>query len=433
MEQLQLDHLQRSMQIVGGNSNEAADYQNQINDIRLKQKKEAIQNELDEETLLYERQQSELKEAYASGNDENLRTEAAYNEAMEQLTILHLQRVLQIAGLNAEERKKIESQLLDFKIKCIQEEEEIRNKKDQEDQKRKDDLTKKDKQRLEQQTQQYRKYGEQIGEVLGQVISNQANALQSFADTMIDLLFDVLSQLIEIEIAKATGVAVGAVARASAESFAQPDSVATFGASGAARAAILSGLIMGALAAAKSTLKGLINRKGSSGSSSDSSDSDAEKTATVKVSQWAAGRYDVIGQNDGRLYRDIPFIGPASTGVVQRTSLVSENGAELIVNAEDLQRLQKHINYPLVLQAINDARTNQVPQRDSGNYNRLDKDIPSAGVSSGGTINLDQFLRELKDIIGALQYIKAYITFRDIEDAQKRDKKSKEPFTRKEK
>lgn len=35
---------------------------------------------------------------------------------------MHLQRSLEIAGLDADARKSIEEQLLDFKMKCIQEE-----------------------------------------------------------------------------------------------------------------------------------------------------------------------------------------------------------------------------------------------------------------------------------------------------------------------
>ena len=49
-----------------------------------------------------------------SGKDENLKTEKEYNEAMEHLTIMHLERVLKIANLDADQRRTIEQQLLDF-------------------------------------------------------------------------------------------------------------------------------------------------------------------------------------------------------------------------------------------------------------------------------------------------------------------------------
>lgn len=431
MECLELEHQQRIIKIAGSKSKEGIEAQNRINDLRIKQQKEYISRQLEEEKQTYERQQADLKQIYVSGNDENLKTEKDYNEAMEQLTIMHLQRVLQIANLDTEQRRAIEKQLLDFKVKCLQDEEAERKKYQDKEQKKKDALAKREKQRLQEQAQQYRQYGEQIGETIGQMLTYQEDALQNFADAMIDILFDVLSQMIDIEIAKATGVAVGAVARASAESFAQPDSVLTFGASGAARAAVLSGLIMGALAAAKSALKGLIHK---GGSSSGSGDTDSQKTAQVVVKQWASGRYDVIGQDDGKTYRDIPYIGDAPTGIVHRTSLVSENGAELIINAKDLARLQHHINYPVVVQAIQDARIGRVSQRAAGNYESLHQPIgTSSGISNNETSNkaLESVVQELKLVISALKNLKAYVVLRDLQEAKDLDAKSKEPFTRK--
>lgn len=270
---------------------------------------------------------------------------------------------------------------------------------------------------------------------MGNLISGQENAMQGFADTMIDIVFDILGKIVEAEIVKATATATGAVARSTAEAMAMPDSVATFGASGAARAAILSGLIMAALATAKTALKGLVGGKHSSDSSSDSGSTptDAPKRATVSVSQWASGRYDVIGEDDGKSYRDIPYIGNAPTGIVRRTSLISENGAELIINAEDLVRLQKHVNYPLVLSAIEDARTGHISQRASGNYSIIDKNIPDSqektntGYSSSES---ERLIKEIGMLINTLKNLKVYVSLRDIRKAQELDEKSKKPFTR---
>ncbi len=429
LERLQLEHLARSMEIVGATTKEGLEYQNQINDIKIKQRIAQVEKETANEKILFENQQAELKTLYASGQDENLNTEKAYNEAMEQLTIMHLQRMLSIAGLDSEQQRAIAQQLLDFKVKCMQDEEKERIKLTEKDQKKKEELKERDKQRLQRQAEQYRQYGEQIGETVGMILSNQENAMESFADTMIDILFDILSQMIDIEIAKATGVAVGAVARASAESFAQPDSVLTFGASGAARAAVLSGLIMGALATAKSALKGLIKR---GSSSSDSGESSSEvspsKSATVRVTQWATGRYDVIGEDDHKKYNDVPFIGPAPTGIVRRTALVSETGSELIVNTEDLMRLQQHVNYPLVLQAINDARSGRVPQRAEGNYSGLDSFNPEFPANDS---EISALIAQIKSLMISLKNLRAYVLLRDIKDAEDIDQKSNKPFTRK--
>lgn len=431
MQRLELEHLQRTIRITGAKSQDGMDAQNQMNDIKLQQRKAQIQKSIDDEKILYENQQNDLKQVYSSGNDVNLRTEAAYNDAMEQLTIMHLQRTLEIAGLNADQRRAIEQQLLDFKVKCMQDEEKEQKKLIDAADKKKEDSKKREQQRLQQQAEQYRQYGQQIGDTVGQVISGQEDAMQSFADTMIDILFDILSQMIDIEIAKATGVAVGAVSRSAAESFAQPDSVATFGATGAVRAAVLSGLIMGALATAKSALKGLIH-KGSS-SSSTSNNAETTKTATVQVSQWASGRYDVVGATDKKHYNDIPYIGPAPTGIVQRTSLISENGSELIINSEDLSRLQQHINYPLVIQAINDARRgHQVQQRAEGNYTQVAtaEQVTQPSSSESYSTEIQSLIAELKQLMITLKSLKAYVVLRDIKDAQELNDKSTKPFTR---
>ena len=191
---------------------------------------------------------------------------------------------------------------------------------------------------------------------------------------------------------------------------------------------------MAAIATAKSALKGMVSGKHSSGTSdSDTSSTDAPKRATVSVSQWASGRYDVIGKDDGKNYQDIPYIGAAQTGIVRHTSLVSENGAELIINAEDLSRLQKHINYPLVLNAIEDARKGHVPQRASGNYAAIDTPVRNnqeIHETDTSATELDKLIKEIGMLINTLKNLKAYVSLRDIRNAEELDEKSKKPFTR---
>lgn len=433
MECLKLEYLQRSLRIAGASSKEGIEFQNQINDLKLQQQKEQIQKQIDAEKEEYERQQEDLKTLYASGKDENLNTEAAYNEALEQLNIMHLERMLSIAGLNADQRKQVEKQLLDFKVKCMKEEQEAHAKAKEAEQRKTEAQTRKEQQQYQERLQTYKRYGSELGSTMGSLIAGQENAMQGFADTMIDIVFDILGQIIEAEIIKATATATGAVARASAEAMAMPDSVASFGASGAVRAAILTGLIMAALATAKSALKGMVSGKHSSNSSSSETAAEAPKRATVSVSQWASGRYDVIGKEDGKTYRDIPYIGPAPTGIVQRTSLVSENGAELIINAEDLARLQKHINYPLVLSAIEDARTGHVSQRASGNYSAIGndvRDVQEPTKEEPASSENEKLIKEIGTLINTLKNLKAYVSLRDIRNAEELDAKSKKPFTR---
>ena len=433
MECLQMEYLERSLKVTGTKSKEGIEIQNQINDLKLKMQKEHTQELIDQEKIDYERQQQELKELYASGKDENLNSEAAYNDAMEQLTVMHLERMLSLAGLNAEQRKQVEKQLLDFKVKCLKEEQAAHAKAKEAEQKKTEAQTKKEQQQYQERINTYKQYGSELGSAVGNLISGQENAMQGFADTMIDIIFDVLGKIINAEIIKATATATGAVARSTAEAMAMPDSVATFGASGAARAAILSGLIMAALATAKSTLKGLVGGKHSSSSSNDTDSTDSTKRATVSVSQWASGRYDVIGEDDGKNYRNVPYIGSSPTGIVRRTSLISENGAELIINAEDLARLQKHINYPLIVDAIEDARSGHVPQRASGNYSAVDnynENSKEAGKAALSATELEGLIKEIARLTSTLKTLKAYVTLRDIHKAEELDEKTKKPFTR---
>ncbi len=433
LECLQMEHLENSLKITGTKSKEGIEIQNQINDLKLKMQKEHTQELIDQEKVDYERQQQELKELYASGKDQNLNSEAAYNDAMEQLTVMHLERMLSLAGLNAEQRKQVEKQLLDFKVKCLKEEQAAHAKAKEAEQKKTEAQTKKEQQQYQERINTYKQYGSELGSAVGNLISGQENAMQGFADTMIDIIFDVLGKIINAEIIKATATATSAVARSTAEAMAMPDSVATFGASGAARAAILSGLIMAALATAKSTLKGLVGGKHSSSSSNDTDSTDSTKRATVSVSQWASGRYDVIGEDDGKNYRNVPYIGSSPTGIVRRTSLISENGAELIINAEDLARLQKHINYPLIVDAIEDARSGHVPQRASGNYSAVDnynENSKEAGKAALSATELEGLIKEIARLTSTLKTLKAYVTLRDIHKAEELDEKTKKPFTR---
>lgn len=429
MECLKIEYLERSLKIAGSKSKEGIEFQNQINDLKLQQQKQHAQKMLDEEKADYERQQLDLKTLYASGNDQNLNSEAAYNDAMEQLAIMHLERMLSIAGLNAEQRKQVEKQLLDFKVKCMKEEQAAHAKaKDAELQKTKIQ-TQKELQEYKNRLETFKQYGSEIGNALGNILSGQENAMQSFSDAMIDIIFDVLVQMINAQITELTAVGTASVAEATA------NEIGRKGFLGIGTGAILGGIIMAAITTAKSALKGMIGGKGSSNSSStsDTVSGDTPKRATVSVSQWASGRYDVIGEDDGKIYRDIPYIGEAPTGIVRRTSLVSENGAELIINAEDLARLQKHLNYPLVVRAIEDARSGHVPQRTSGNYSVIDNDIQySKNVTEKGssTSETDKLIKEIGVLINSLKHLKAYVTLRDIQNAQDLDEKLKKPFTR---
>lgn len=160
----------------------------------------------------------------------------------------------------------------------------------------------------------------------------------------------------------------------------------------------------------------------------DSGSSSGSVSTAERVVQHADGKYDVIGIDDGRTYH-VPYIGSV-TGIVDRPALISENGAELIVNAEDLRRLQRHVDYPVVVGAINDARMGYVPQHSEGSYKRIDDNRPivSGSSSSDETVAL---LREVLVLLRMLPtQIRAYVLQSDLNKAEELKNKSESPFTR---
>lgn len=370
-------YLQRVMEVSGSGTKEAADAEKQLADIQLQKRQESIKRAVEEENRIYAEQQRQLKEAYANGNDENLDSHQQYTEALEQLEVMHLQRMLEIAGLDAEARKQIEDQLLEYKIKCLKEYEDEQNKRS----KKEKTSTQRDSRTMEQEYQQrfsrMKGYADEFGNALGEVISGQKSAMEALGDATIDIIYNVLNQMINAWLTELAAKAAAATAEGSMTE------IGTKGVAGIATSAVVAATVSGLLAAARTALKGLIgNRDG--GSSTSSGDSGTTYQRVASVNQYASGRYNVIGASDGRTYSGVPYIGPAPTGIVSSPALISERGSELIVNADDLRRLQKHINYPLVVQAINESR-GRVAQYAQGNYRIPNTPVPTrpTPVSSG--------------------------------------------------
>ena len=312
-----------------------------------KRNEKILKEALQKQTELFEQQKIELKQRYLAHNDEQLQTESQFNKAMEDLTLQDLNARLKIMGLEVSQRQQIEQQILDIRIKALEdfrqrklaietEEEQQRvslNKKSMDENKEWLDKQLADRQQhhndqvkiisdsLKQQVDQYKEYGSQMGESLGKVLSGQEDMLSAFGNTMIDILFDVLSQIINQKIAEATAVAIAEQAKAAAISAAQPDSVATFGATAAARTAIISGLIMAALTAAKTTLKGLLAKKGSSTTSGTTS----PNTSYTRVPGRQSGGYiDVTRAQDGKEFQAV--YDPKRRGFIDKPTVIVGEG-----------------------------------------------------------------------------------------------------------
>lgn len=173
----------------------------------------------------------------------------------------------------------------------------------------------------QEQIESFKNYGSQIGEAVGNIISNQEGALAAFGNTIIDIMFDVLTKIIDTKMAEATAVAIAEQAKAAAISAAQPDSVATFGATAAARTAIISGLIMAALATAKTALKGLISKKGSSITSGTTS----SNTSYTRVPGKQSGGYiDVTRAQDGKEFHAV--YDPKRRGFIDKPTVIVGEG-----------------------------------------------------------------------------------------------------------
>ncbi len=309
-----------------------------------------VAQQLAEQTRLYEEAQIALKERYLSGQDEELQCRSEFNAAMQQLLMDDLNARLAIMGLEPEQRRQLEQQLLDIKVKAL---EDFRTKRlefqglEQNDrladnQKALDDamasaheklrLIQENQQKqiqiiqasLQQQVEQYKGYGSQIGTALGNVLSGQEDMVSAFGNTMVDILFDVLSQIINQKIAEATAVAVAEQAKAAAISAAQPDSVVTFGASAAARTAVIGGLIMAALTAAKTALKGLLTKKGTSTSNVSSA---PNATYTRVAGREQGGAISVTRAQDGKFFSNVRF-DPMARGFITRPTVIVGEGAQ---------------------------------------------------------------------------------------------------------
>lgn len=84
--------------------------------------------------------------------------------------------------------------------------------------------------------------------------------------------------------------------------------------------------------------------------------------ASQPLPQYAAGKYDVIGAQDGKKYRAGMMDSPR-TGLVNEPTILVGEKPEIIIDPPTTRNLQ--INYPEVIDAINWART---PQYFSGKY-----------------------------------------------------------------
>lgn len=215
-----------------------------------------------------------------------------------------------------------------------------------------------------------------MGDMLGNFISGNEDAVRSSLKSIIDIALSALEAQVQMAI---VGVQVQGLASMN------PAQMAV----ALAKTIAIKALFAGVKAIVSNTLSG--------SKSSSSTTTSSGSTGTIVTNQRAAGKYDVIGANDGKTYRDVPYAGVATTGMVTVPTLVGEQGTELIVSAPDFSKLQRHINYPLVVQAIKDAQAGTVPQRAAGKYDRINSSVTNQDITPGfDYLRLDKLLDGLE-------------------------------------
>jgi hypothetical protein len=150
--------------------------------------------------------------------------------------------------------------------------------------------------------------------------------------------------------------------------------------------------------------------------------STSQSTGARVVNQAADGRWDVIGEQDGKTYRNVRYAGRARTGYVTTPTLMGESGTELIIDAPTLRRI--NTTAPQVLDIIRNNRV--VPQRADGSYGALGGSASASVTDNSGLIAAN--LAVMDRVAGLLQWlqenkIEADVSLTKFE--QKRDLRDK--------
>lgn len=308
-------------------------------DEKEKTKKEAkAAEELSAMDKKYEQDKLKLLEQYA---DQQI-TQEEYQQSMIELEQQFLDEKLRINGLTEEQITKLKEEQLKKRISDFQKTEQ------------------KEQAELEKRTRKFLDFAGQIGMTLGETLTDSE---KSMADAMGDILLmalDSLRQMVTLAITETTVRNVG-----------------TLGFAGIAKAAAEIAIINAAFAA----VKGIIKKP----SAKNAESAGTANSGKMQVNQRASGKYDVIGTDDHRAYKNVPFIGTPETGIVKQPALIAEQGEELIISTPDMQMLKKHINYPYIVSAINDVKAGTVQQRATGNYAPLEIPAAAPGTTQPGT------------------------------------------------
>jgi septal ring factor EnvC (AmiA/AmiB activator) len=141
-----------------------------------------------------------------------------------------------------------------------------------------------------------------------------------------------------------------------------------------------------------------------------------------KVSQRASGNLDVVGEDDGRLYRNVPYTGSLrGVGIANRgkPALINEHGGELIVDTKTTDNIRT--NAPELIDML---KSYQVPQRaegkvpeSNGNFQQsIDEMNRNIAMMNRNQQILADRLKNLKATISAEQAKEELEEFNDFEN-----------------
>lgn len=342
-------------------------------------KKKAIEDNLKAVDQSIADEKLALSKKYAEG----LIDKFTHTKKLEELELESLRRKLSIYGLEEKKRKEIEQSILNYRIKMMEsfklpdeltKQQSIADRKVAIHKKASEELKRIGEKNLRNEKEVYQKLAAEnekfkvmasdaagsFGNILGGFISDSETATANFQYNMLLLALDTLKQV---------------VLMATAELFA--NMTAKLGPiAGPIAAAAGTALIMGVFEGVKGSIK-----RPSSRTDSDDDNPGTSPNGVSIVPQRAKGKYDVIGASDGRQYHDVPYIGTPQSGIISNPSLISEHGGELIISTPDMEMLKKDIRFPIMVQAINDARDRRVLQRAEGKYDTIPSYPSQPGIS----------------------------------------------------
>ena len=168
--------------------------------------KKAVNAKLEAEELRHQNELANLKRAYLN-NDSMTRKE--YAALAEDLELQHLNRQLEIAGLEPEKRAAIEQKILDARIKfkedCDKEEERIeqearerRQKQEEDDLKRREEQQEKERALAEKYTDIAKSVADNYAATIAEMITNGEMSMKNFLKETLLMAVDALEKVVEI-------------------------------------------------------------------------------------------------------------------------------------------------------------------------------------------------------------------------------------------